>query len=659
MGWGRIAALVGVLGCAPVPLLSVPPAIAAISGGNAPAANGAVRVGHLLLHPCPTQGALCGRLERPLDPAGAVPGRIGIGFEYYPRRDQTRPALGLIVATEGGPGYATTASRGNYLDLFDPLLDRRDLLLMDNRGTGTSEPIDCRALQERPTQTVAEVGACGRSLGRAADRYGTGLATDDLAALLDALGVARIDLYGDSYGTFFGQVFAGRHPDRLRSLVLDGAYPVIGEDPFYGAAGAAVRRGLDTVCRRAPTCRDLPGSSLSRIERLLDRLRAHPFTATTTDTDGTKMTVTADAPAIGNILYDGTSGSLNTRELDPAARALLEADDPAPLLRLIAENIRTEGDGLPAGPAATYSRGLNMAASCMDYPQLYDMTAPFAARRAQAAAQVTAKEKSDPGVYAPLTIAEWLHGPLDLSELDMCLEWPVAAPPYPPGQPIPSGAHYPAVPTLVLSGELDVLTTPEEAAIVTRQFPAARHIVLANSFHVDAVGDTDACASALVRQFVATLDVGEAACAARVKPLRLPPGFYRHAADVPPAAALAGNAATAADRALAAAAVQTAGDALARWWLSAGDMPGLRGGTFGVGAEGDLITVTLHAVRWTEDLPVSGEVTWDQATGAIHARLRWPDAALEARWNDRDAAARATLSGSIAGRAVAAETLAP
>ncbi len=654
MIWRGIAALAGMLAFVPVP-----PVIAAVSGGNPQPASGAVRIGRMLLHPCATPGALCGRLERPLDPAGQVPGRVGIGFEYYPRRDRTLPALGLIVATEGGPGYATTASRNNYLDLFDPLLDRRDLLLMDNRGTGTSAAIDCRELQAHPIQTVAAVGACGRTLGRAADYYGTGLAADDLAALLEALGAPRIDLYGDSYGTFFGQVFAARHPGRLRSLVLDGAYPVIGEDPFYGAAGSAVRRDTDIVCRRAPTCRDLPGTSLARIGRLLDRLRAHPFTATTADTDGTRMSVTADAPAIGNILYDGTSGSLNDRELDAAARALFDAGDPVPLLRLIAENVRTEGDGLPAGPPATYSRGLNMAVSCMDYPQLYDMTAPFAVRRAQAAARIAAKEKADPGVYAPLTIAEWLVVPLDLSELDMCLDWPVAAPPYPPGRPIPSGARFPAVPTLVLSGELDSLTTPEEAETVTRQFPAARHIVLANSFHVDAVGDTDDCASVLVRRFVATLDAGDAGCAARVKPLRLPPGFYRHAAEVPAAVALAGNRAAPDGLAQAAAAVQTAGDALARWWLAAGDMPGLRGGSFGVAVNGNVVTVTLHALRWTEDLPVSGDVAWDQMSGAIHARLHWPEATLEAAWNDRQTDARAVLHGSLAGREVIAETWAP
>jgi pimeloyl-ACP methyl ester carboxylesterase len=657
--WWRVATVSCLLG---LPLAPAHPAASTSVPAAAP--PGEVRIGRLTLSPCGSEGALCGRLDRPLDPTGQVDGRIGIAFEYYRHRDRTRPPLGLLVGAEGGPGYSTAVARDDYLGLFAPLLDRRDLLLMDNRGTGGSRAVNCEPLQSAPQQTVAAVGACGRSLADAADFYGTGLAADDLAALLAALGAGRIDLYGDSYGSFFGQVFAGRHPERVRSLVLDGAYPVIGEDPFYAAAGGGVRRDFVIVCRRAPTCRDLPGSSLGRIVRLLDQLRARPITGRTQDVDLTPMTVTADAAAVGNLLYDGTSGSLNFRELDPAARALLDGGDAVPLLRLIAENIRTEGDGLPGGPPDIYSRGLNVAASCMDYPQLYDMTAPFGTRRAQAAARVAARQADDPGIYAPLTIAEWLTVPLDLSMLDMCVEWPVHAPPYPPGQPVLAAADYPAVPTLVISGELDVLTTPEEGAIVARQFPAARRILVANSFHVDAVGDTDGCASVILRRFVTTLDPGDTSCTARIKPLRLPPAFPRHAIDTPAATPLAGNAVTQADLAVAAAAVQTAGDALARWWLAAGRSPGLRGGSFTAEQHGSVVAVTLQALRWTEDLAVSGRVTWDQATGAVRAELTLASddqrhGTLDARWNDRATDARATIAGTYDARRVAATTPAP
>lgn len=623
------------------------------------------KAGTLVLRDCTVLKAKCGRLVRPFDPTGRVPGTIGIGFLFYPHTRATLPAVGTIVATEGGPGYATSASRAGYLALYAPLRGDHDMLMVDNRGTGFSQAIDCTPLQTMPVQTIAAIGTCGASLGENADLYGSGLAADDLAAVLDALGIHKIDLYGDSYGTFFSQTFAALHPERLRSLVLDGAYPVIGEDPFYAAAGAAMRQDFDLVCQRALACQSLPGTSLARITRLLDALRAQPVSGTAPDANGAMLSVTADAAAIGNILYDGTSGLVNYRELDPAARAYLDGGDTAPLLRLVAENIQTEGTGLPGGPARVYSRGLFAAVSCMDYPQLYDMTAPFAQRAEQSAAQIAAKQTSDPGIYAPLSIAEWLTVPLDISVLNLCLEWPVTAPPYPPGQPVAPDAAFTTAPTLVISGELDALTTPAEADEVTALFPHAEHLIVANSFHVDAVDDIDNCASTIVRRFVATLHPGDTSCAARINEVRMPPAFVRRAADTPPATAAAGNAATPSDLVLAAAAVQTAGDVVARWWVNTnGHDVGLRGGDVMAEQPGNVVGYTLHGVRWTEDMAVSGRIAWDQSTGAIRCLLTFtgPGTAggkLDARWNDRAPHATAQIAGVVDGHRLVAEMAAP
>lgn len=621
--------------------------------------------GALTLHPCASLPARCGRLARPLDPSGRVPGDIGIAFLLYPHLNASLAAVGTIVATEGGPGFATSSSRAGYLTLFAPLRGDHDLLLVDNRGTGRSQAIECTPLQTMKTPTIAAVGACGAALGDASDLYGSGLAADDLAAVLDALSIDRIDLYGDSYGTFFAQVFAALHKLRLRSVVLDGAYPVIGEDPFYLAAGVAVRRDFDLVCQRALACRTLPGRSLDRIERLLHALRATAVSGTAPDGNGAKLAVVADAASVGTILYDGTSDAVNYRELDPAARALLDAHDAAPLLRLVAENIRSEGTGLPGGAPSVYSRGLFAAVSCMDYTQLYDMAAPVAQRQAQSAAMIAGLQASDPAAYSPLTIAEWLTVPLDLAVLNLCLEWPVNLPPYPPGQPATQDATFTDAPTLVISGELDALTTPIEASVVTGQFPHARHLVVANSFHVDAIDDIDGCAAAIVRRFVATLNPGDTGCIARINEVRMPPAFVRHAGDVPPALASAGNAATPADLALAAAVVQTAGDVVARWWVNtSGADIGLRGGGFTIEQPGHVVGYALRGVRWTEDMAVSGRITWDQSTGAIRGRLEFtgPGAisgSVDMRWNDRTPLATALLTGVVDGRALMATMPAP
>ena len=77
------------------------------------------------------------------DPERPELGIQRVGFELYRRTDRSRPSLGTVMAQEGGPGYPSTGSRGYYLPLFRPLSDRRDLLLVDQRGTGTSDPIRC------------------------------------------------------------------------------------------------------------------------------------------------------------------------------------------------------------------------------------------------------------------------------------------------------------------------------------------------------------------------------------------------------------------------------------------------------------------------------------------------------------------------------------
>ena len=94
-------------------------------------------VGSVELRPCSSVAAYCGELDRPLDPTGAIPGHISIHFEYYPHTGPGK-AVGTLVATEGGPGYPATQSRDDYLALFKPLRRQRDVLLMDNRGTGQS-----------------------------------------------------------------------------------------------------------------------------------------------------------------------------------------------------------------------------------------------------------------------------------------------------------------------------------------------------------------------------------------------------------------------------------------------------------------------------------------------------------------------------------------
>ena len=287
-----------------------------------------------------------------------------------------------MVATEGGPGYPATLSRDDYLALFDPLRDSHDVLIMDNRGTGQSGAVDCAALQASSRWTSAGVGACGDTLGPRAPLYSTAYAADDLAAILAALGIAKIDLYGDSYGTYFEQVFALRHPALLHSLVLDGAYPLDGPDyAWYPNYAPAMRDKFNLACRRSPACAVLPGTSLDHIAPALTLLRGDARSVEARDADGRLESFRADPAALATVMFAAAPALASVRELDAAARAYA-GGDPAPLLRLMAETRSAGSHGKPAEVERGSCRGRHVSRSAAD--RRYAPCTRAARRRARA-----------------------------------------------------------------------------------------------------------------------------------------------------------------------------------------------------------------------------------------------------------------------------------
>jgi len=617
------------------------------------------------LRPCAGVAAYCGKLDRPLDPTGAIPGRISIHFEYYPHSGPGK-ALGTVVATEGGPGYPATLSRDSYLALFEPLRLRRDLLLMDNRGTGQSGAIDCRELQSAERWTVELIGACGESLGASAPLYSTAYAADDLAAILEELDIHRIDLYGDSYGTYFEQVFAVHHPQVLRSIVLDGAYPLNGPDyAWYPSYAPAMREKFNIACRRFEPCAKLPGNSIEHILPVLEQLRSHPYPASAADSDGRQRKFTADASQLAIVMYGSAPAFATSRELDAAARAFM-GGDRAPMLRLMAETVSGVDSRDPRADPTVWSAGLSAAAMCQDPPQIFDMRLAPVLRRADRDRAIAERKRVHPDTYAPFTIDEYRGMPLDYSFIDQCVEWPVSPPSHPASHVVADDAHYPDVPALVISGELDNITTSSDGAAAAAAFKHGVQIRIANSFHVNALPHArSGCAAGLVRRFVDTLSPGDAACATAVPPLRLVPRFAVHASELDPAAALPGNHAGTAQLRWISAAIMTAGDVLARLGSNTtGEGVGLRGGNFHLLKDASLTRIRLDHVRWTEDLSVSGQIDTPGRSGMVHARLEVsaPDGSsgkLRVEWREGVADARALIEGSIDGAAVRAETSAP
>ena len=193
------------------------------------------------------------------------------------------------------------------------------------------------------------------------------------------LGFDRISLYGDSYGTYLGQSYAFRHGDRLAALILDSAYPVRGESPWYPSLWRNGIRALQIACDRKAACK---GNANRRLRRMVGLLRRTPRGV---------------GPLLDAIASGGYEPPLrNFLRIDQAISAYLHGDR-RPYKRL------TAADPGPYGIYRAYSRGDELAVSCNDYPMLWSKEAGPSARRRQLHAEVRGYPKR---AFAPFTPRE-------------------------------------------------------------------------------------------------------------------------------------------------------------------------------------------------------------------------------------------------------------
>ncbi len=217
---------------------------------------------------------------------------------------------------------------------------------------------------------------------------------------------------------------------------------------------------------------------------------------------------------------------------------------------------------------------------------------------------------------------------------------------------------------LVLSGEMDSITTPAEGAMITDQFPNSQQVVVRNSFHVTAMGDIDDCAQRLVRAFVRApgpLRPALRACADRVEPVRTLGSFPRRLAEVP-AASAPGNVSLRLRKAGPAAAL-TVADLIDRWSNNySGEGFGLRGGRWTYGGD-HVTTFRLDRVRLVPGVAVSGTAVWSRYGRRMQVDLRLqgagPHGRLHGTWRTRAVDATAVLVGRLDGHRVRLSFRAP
>ena len=589
----------------------------------------ALDVGALTLTACDSvevegSQAWCGSLPRPWDPAAPESETLEVGFVLTLPTGPARTAAAAprtsatsaIVALHGGPGWGSISSGTDFAEAFGDQLQTRGMLVMDQRGTGLSAPVECDDELDAGDTWRESIASCAAKLGNHFDLFGTALAADDLAAIINALQLGPSNVYGVSYGTFFGQVFAGRHPELTRTLLLDSAYPVFGEEGWVETIGPSLTDAVNHACKRAPTCAKIRGSSSTRLARVLKMLRASPVRIIAPAPDGSRSKVSITPSNLAQIIIDAGYGGTTYSGVDAALRAALTGDW-LPLGRLLNESsgagARPLGDG-----SSEANDGLMYAVICQDYPQIVDMSSPPAARDKQYEAAVAAGRIAKATLYAPFTVDEFLG--TDWWDQESCLDWPVSTR-YPSKPPTPPSGAYGSQPTLVLSGDLDLVTTVREGAIVAAQFPNSRQIIVASGIH----GVTGSeCIDGLVQEFIAepqfVVDGAGGECATEEAPVRLVAGYPRTSKGLSTQSAAASTVADLFDR-----------------WRNGPDKRtitgyGLRGGSWkAVGY--DTVQFTLNQVKLYDDLPVSGTVRWTDQ-GDVTASLKARGQTISLKWSD-------------------------
>lgn len=499
--------------------------------------------------------------------------------------------------------------------------------------------------------------------------FGSIPAARDLAAVIKALQLPKVDLYGDSYGSFFAQVFAARFPHLVRSVVLDSTYPAKGLDPWYRSTVQSMPADFDATCARSQACAQAaPGSSWARIGELAQELESGPISGRVPGPSGAMQQVKMDVVGLVDLVSDAAEDTKIYRELDAAARALLgAAHDPAPLLRLYAQR-EHEDEGYFKLPVREYSVELYVAVACTDYPQLFDMNASPAVRVGELSA---AEAALAPGTFAPFSTAQWISQNENTEAFSVCLGWP--SPDATVETPVTSAlAPLPAtLPVLVLGGEFDAWTPPVDAPKVLAQIGGkAQFVELANSTHVVGEGDTE-CGSTLIRSFVAapqSFGAAEAACAAAVPPIHTVGSYPAQLAEQTSLQQSPGGGASTEQLRLAATAVATAGDAIVRYDATEAKRDhGLAGGTVTAAREGAQLTLKRDelisgvAVSGTVELTPSA-IASDGQTVIATLGVRTPGmpaVSLKATWTTAGANAQAQVLGTVGKQPVAGTMPAP
>jgi pimeloyl-ACP methyl ester carboxylesterase len=427
--------------------------------------------------------------ENPENPGGR---KIALFVARVPAISLNKKADPLFLIA-GGPGTSAVDMYTSSAGPFDRVRRDRDIVLLDQRGTGRSHRLDCdygnQSLFDRvdDVEVAAANRKCRDELSSKADlrMYTTSIAVLDLDIVRRALGYQRINLFGNSYGTRVAQHYARRFPDATRSLILDG---VVNPEVVLGPAIALdAERALERIlarCAGDTHCHKAFKDPSADYRALRARLIGQPV-----------KTMVSDVSTGRPITFDFTP-----RHLSAVLRFASYNDDQAALLPLSLHLATHESNFTPLASQfrvfahsleAAFAYGMHNSVACSEDAPLID------------------SDRLD------LVALNATHmGAEQVQQLiEACKEWPAGVVDPDLHAPLKSGAA-----ALLLSGADDPVTPPDYALLAQRAFADSKHVIIAGHGH----GQFGApCVDRIIGNFVATGTAKglDTSCTDKLKPM--------------------------------------------------------------------------------------------------------------------------------------------
>ncbi|MFL6233005.1 MAG: alpha/beta hydrolase [Thermoanaerobaculia bacterium] len=431
------------------------------------------------LKPCQVEGikeeVLCGTLPVWENRATRQGRKLDLYVVVLPAQ-APNPAPDPVFYINGGPGYGSTGAAAGFAGFLADVRKQRDLVFVDQRGTGRSHPLHCdlpgsdadlqgymRTLF--PQETLK---ACEPKLAAQADltQYTTAIAMDDLDDARAWLGYDRINVFGGSYGTRAAEAYMRQHPDHVRSAILTGVMIMDARMPFYHARKA--QESIDKLfddCLADETCRAAFPDVRGDLAKVVARLDQGPVKQT--------------------VQHPKTGKPVELSIAKGAFTTTLRAMQYSPFLSVripLYVHMAAQGDYRPMILMTVLDRtdpgwdiGMYLSITC-----------------AEDVARIDPKE-------VPALIADTYQGDDRIrDQVAACAYWPRARVPESFFQPVESTA-----PALLLTGWLDPATPPEWAAEVARRLPNSLNVVVREGGHGPGGLSHVDCYARLISDFVA------------------------------------------------------------------------------------------------------------------------------------------------------------